>query len=291
MFKNLNLKLLGLTLGTTLSLSLLSGQECYEPAPCETSCTEQCSPFAVRLGYTTPRSIPTKHGYATLAAFYCPSNFDCWAPYADFRVHHLDNGRWAGNIGLGIQKRLFTYCGQSVSRTYAYYDWRKTSYRNYSQVTVGTEWLGERFDVRLNTYWPTKHQGHAKDVRVHNFRGGYYAKREKLQYTWRGVELDLSKRLCFWQCLDLYLTVGPYWLKSKHNSTSGLKFRAEAAIWKGLVVAVQTSYDRHFRNRTFGEISWTLPLGGDCCATPCCEPVRRQELIVLNKHCHWKTNY
>lgn len=306
MFNKMNLKLLGLALSATLGFTALSAQDCDQDivngSSCDTSydfgscdsCeqTPTCSPYALKIGYTTPRSIPTKEGYTTLAAFYCPSNFDCWAPYADVRFHWLDNGRFAGNVGLGLQRRIFSCWGQSIWRSYVYYDWRKTSFRNYSQVAFGTEWLGERFDVRANVYLPTQRQGHAHDVRTFHFRGGYHAKRERLEYTWRGVELDISKRLCFFNRFDLYLTAGPYWWKSRHNSTAGAKFRAETTIWKGLNIAVQTSYDKHFKNRTFGEISWSMPLWGGCgCAETCCEPVRRTELIVLNKHCHWKTNY
>lgn len=295
MLKYLNAKFLKLTLGFTFGVSALAAQS-YDWAPVQeegTCCEKQaCSPYGLKVAYTTPRSIATKHGYATLGAFYCPSDFECFAPYADIRVHHLDNGRWAGNFGVGIQKRVFSCYGMSKVRGYVFYDTQKTSYRTYSQVTLGAEWLGERLDVRLNGYLPTKHEGHPRDVRVFNYRGGYYAKRERLQYTWRGVELDFSKRICFWRNLELYLTAGPYFFESRRDSATGVKFRAETTLWRGLGLAVQTTYDHHFKSRTFGQISWTLPLGGDCgCANLCCEPVRRQELIVLSKHCHWKTNY
>lgn len=312
MLKQVNLKLLSLALGLSFGVASLMAQDgnwvpsdgafgvneidwqsdINDAACCEKRST--CSPYALKFSYTSPRSIATKHGYETLAAFYCPVEFDCWAPYADVRFHHIDNGQWAGNVGVGIQRRVFScWFGMSLLRGYVFYDWRDTSRKNFNQVTVGAEWLGERLDVRVNAYLPTEWQGKAHGVRTFHYKGGFFARREHSDLTWREFEINFSKKLGFWNCIDLYLTLGSYYLEGKHNAATGVKFRAETQVWRGLGLAVQTSYDHHFRNRTFAEISWTLPLGRDwsCCSTPCCEPVRREQLIILSKHCHWKTNY
>lgn len=266
------------------------------PAETEGCCDQPqqccCSPLNIRVAYTTKRGIGRDTGYTTVGGFYCP-NEECLSPYLDARVHYKDRGRMAGNFGAGLSQNFNFYNGPSKVRGYVFYDFNTTHSGTFNQIFFGFETFSHCFDTRLNVYLPLEsrgnyhHRGH-----IFTYEGGYKAQVRNAEYTWRGLELELSRNLCLIPGFDLYVTAGTYALHSHRKSIWGGKFRVETAIYKGLGVTVETTYDDHFHSRTYGQFSWTIPFGTGCCwEAPCCVPVRREELIFISNRCTWKKNF
>ncbi len=259
----------------------------------EKSYSPCCSnfPLNIQIGYTSPEGIGRKDGYTTLAVSTCPAAIcGCLNPFLDFRLHYLDNCRWAGNFGVGFQINDH----RNKLRGYIYYDFRDTAFRLFNQVTVGVDWLTPCLDLRVNTYWPTTDTGNPKK-KYFFYEGGERATRIQNERAWKGVEFDASKHYCFWNH-DFYVTSGTYVFfgrKGDHSAAGG-KLRLETEIFRNLGVAVQYSCDSHFHSRVYGQITWELPFGRGCCdeTSSCCEPIYREEIIVIDKKkCRWKTNY
>ena len=76
--------------------------------------------------------------------------------YGSLRMMGDDQDNREGNLGLGYrQVTKIPVLGEGVAGVNAWYD-RRISARgsHFNQATIGTEWLGEQVDVRLNGYIP-----------------------------------------------------------------------------------------------------------------------------------------
>jgi len=245
----------------------------------------------LELGYTSRRGIGRNFGYSTIALAYCPENeCSCFSPYFDIRAHYMDNSRWAGNVGLGIQTRF----DESRLRGYVFYDFLDTSFKFLQQITVGAEWLSLcfDFDARVNGYIPFTTKGHAKKTEFF-YTDDQVATRIRNNHTWWGIDLEVSRYFCIFSH-DFYASIGPYVFHSNknRNRATGGKIRIESQFYKGISLAVQYSYDSRFHSRVDGQVTWTVPFGMDpCCDAICCQPVQREEIIVVSKSCHWITNF
>lgn len=281
--------------GLLLILNSAEAALCTSP-PCRRCCCPSLCPLLddvyAKVGYTSAKGIGRQNGYTTLSAFYSGGREESkLLPYADIRLHFFDNNRTAGNFGLGIQKGACD--ASSLVRGYAFFDFRDTPYRIHKQISLGAEWLGPYFNLAANTYWPIYLKGHRRETEFH-FPGHLTINKIRNDYTMRGFDITASRYnpICSW--LRIYVSTGLYYYYTNHRSHSthksivGGKFRLEAEMNKGVMVAVQTSYDRQFHSRTYGEISWTFPVG---CATPCemyrALPVRREDIIVLINRTHF----
>lgn len=267
----------------------------------------------LRVGYTSARGIGRTPGYGTFGAYYDPMpECGCIAPYIDVRAHYLDNQRWAVNSGLGLQ---FASPEGALYRGYVFYDWLELSkgsrnhhgsrnHKDIDQISFGVERIGQQVDLRANFYFPM-HQRREHNYRQFRYPGGFVAREKKFVNTFRGFEVEASTPINICDLVCFYTSAGLYYWYTDHGrghnhkyrdkQAFGGKFRAETTIYRGLVGGVQVAYDERFQTCVSGEINWSFPFPG--CNTNACDdcfcmfPVRRQELIVTDKHCHWKTNY
>jgi hypothetical protein len=272
----------------------------------------------LRVGYTSARGIGRTPGYGTFGAYYDPMpTCGCVAPYIDVRAHYLDNSRWAINSGLGLQ---YATNDGTLWRGYVFYDWLELNrgirgYRrgnhnrkNVDQISFGFERIGQEFDVRGNVYLPT-HERRELNYRQFHYPGGFVARQKRFVNLFRGFDLEASTCINLCDLVSFYTSAGLYYWYTDHdrhhnfgrphkyrnkNSVGG-KFRLETTIYRGLVGGVQVAYDERFQTCVSGEINWNFPFPG--CDSKACDdcfcmfPVRRQELIVTDSRCHWKTNY
>lgn len=252
-----------------------------------------CAPYNLRVAYTSRDGITRRTGYTTIQGFYCPDN-DCVSPYLDARVHFKDIGKTAGNFGVGLQRKFEECCGPTKVRGYIFYDYLIGKTKTFNQICFGAEAWSRWFDIHFNVYLPLKARGDYKwQGPLFKYDGGYKARARHTEYTWRGFELLFSRNVNVIFGINVYTTLGFYSLHNTHRQAAvGGKFRIDAPLYKGLSVAMQTSYDGHFKGRTCGQISWIVPFGPGCCSVdPCCVPVLRDEFIYTSKRCSWKTNY
>lgn len=247
--------------------------------------------FYARAGYTSASGVGRKVGYTSLAAFYCRDRkAECAVPYLDVRLHYLDNSRLAGNFGIGLQKPSLDK--DSLTRGYIFYDFRNTPFHTLNQICVGAEWLGPYFNMTFNSYWPLEQQGRQK-VTEFNFPRGFFLKHIRNEIPLNGLEISSSRYFPVSRSFRLFVSPGIYYYFARSKSIVGGRLRLEADLFYGLAVAVETSYDKFFHSKTYGQISWTFPLGCNPCDSinGCVIPVRRQEIIAVWKRDHWKSNF
>lgn len=85
---------------------------------------------------------------------------DVWIPlrwdgqnltFMDMRISRDTHDEIEGNFGGGLRRVIDGW--DSIWGFYGYYDIRRTAYDNrFSQATIGTEWLAEGWDARVNAY-------------------------------------------------------------------------------------------------------------------------------------------
>jgi hypothetical protein len=73
--------------------------------------------------------------------------------FTDVRVTASSDSSVEGNLGFGVRRMNDAHTG--IFGLYGYLDQRKTQYDNaFTQVTAGTEWLAENWEIRANSYIP-----------------------------------------------------------------------------------------------------------------------------------------
>lgn len=285
-----------LSLAFSLLFFFTAGQAVLGPPPPNCGCFDGLDCFCLddfyaRAGYTSATGVGRKEGYTTLASFYCPGrDGTCALPYLDARIHYLDNNRFAGNFGIGLQKA--SPDKSSLTRGYVFYDFKKTRFHTLNQICIGAEWLGPYFNMLFNSYWPLEQRGR-QNVEEFNFPGGFFLKHIRGEVPLKGIEICSSRYFPMSRSFRLFVSPGIYYYFSGSKSIVGGKFRFEAHLFYGLLLAVETSYDKFFHSKTYGEIAWTFPLGCNPCDSinGCVVPVRREEIIAVWKRDHWKSNF
>ena len=86
-----------------------------------------------------------------LGGFYAPQcQWQEFYPIFDVRVHRIDDGRVASNVGIGLRRQ---FC-DAIMGVNAYYDFRDTRLADYHQLGVGGELFTPYLDLRVNGYYP-----------------------------------------------------------------------------------------------------------------------------------------
>lgn len=254
--------------------------------------------LCVNAGYTSPRGIGREEGYASLGVFFCPeARCGFWDPLLELQGHRLNDGKWAANVGVGLQTAFPTY--KAKLRGYAYMDYLQGEFGNFREVSIGAEWLGCLFDARINGYFPLNEHGNREKTRF-DYGNGAVANRFENEASLRGLDLEVSAWLNPFPCVNLYSTLGTYTYRfdnshcGNRNHIFGGLIRFEIPLFLGLNVSLQTSYDEVFKSRSFFQVNWDFPLAifnGSDSKVCCCPKIRRQEIMPLTRLCYWKTNY
>src|ERR1700722_8804272 len=103
--------------------------------------------------HTEARGVGYQTGYSTLEGFAMYNRNAHFMPFIDLRGHVFDDGKFAGNAGVG-GRTLLSSIGH-VFGCYVYYDVRQSSHGLVpQQVSPGIELLGSRMEYRVNGYFP-----------------------------------------------------------------------------------------------------------------------------------------
>ncbi len=107
----------------------------------------------ISASHTEGKGLGYSKGYSSLDLFLSqPFSNRTLVPFLDLRGHIFNDSKYAANAGLGF--RILSKCKKQVWGINAMYDYLQTSQRPYNQVGGGLEVLGEKWDVRINTYIP-----------------------------------------------------------------------------------------------------------------------------------------
>ena len=238
-----------------------------------TQCISEKASTPVRLGlrYTTPEGIGYKEGYTTIEGLFSRNYHDQWFPLLDLRAHIFDDGKFAGNAGLGAR-----YLASSrIWGANVYYDYRNTHHQHYNQVALGLESLGVIWDFRLNGYLPVG----AKEskYRVPHFDGfqdNYMYVDAFRDFALKGVNLEAGYHYEHFKSIPLYFAGGPYYLTGTGTTAWGGELRGRVEFFQRYIrVEANTTYDHFFQWRGQAQISVNIPLG------------RRRKIHDRNKPC------
>lgn len=217
--------------------------------PCET--THDINRVSIR--HIESKGIGYNKGYTTLEGFFVPlSNLNTrWVPFLDLRGHIFNDGKPAANGGLGLR-----YIDSRVWGANIYYDYRKTSERNYNQVSFGFESLGRYLDYRINGYFPVgKDKGSYSDAKFDYFSGHSLYISRKRELALKGTNAEVGVHIAKVKDIDFYSAIGPYYFTNSSKQTFGGEFRIGMDVLKILRIEGNTSYDHLFKWIGQGQIS------------------------------------
>jgi hypothetical protein len=232
-------------------------------------------------------------GYETLGAFFALYNPECKTfPFLDLRAHRVGEGRAAGNVGLGVRTYLcdfFEIAGANI-----YYDVRRLNHHTFNQLGLGFELLGNCFDVRANGYFPLGKRKSLIGTTFFDYPGGYSARRKENIESLYGADLEIGRYLFCSPCVQFYGGIGPYVLSSLGCRGTFAGALGRVGIFAGcLSLQMYVTYDQYYETKVQGEIRLRIPFSCNPCNL-CCwdylfQPVYRNDIIVTDRICCWKT--
>jgi hypothetical protein len=224
------------------------------------------------IRHNEANGIGYKEGYTTLEAF---GIYDGWGsgfmPFVDLRGHVFNNGKLAGNVGIG-ERTLFTSINHTFG-SYLYYDVRRVGHHlTVNQLSPGIELVGERMEYRINGYFPVgKNKGNKFGYAFDKFTGNNILLKFKQNQAMIGFDAEVGVHIPQNTTYDVYAAAGPYYFHSSNASAWGGKVRLLGRYKEYVTLEVAYSYDKLFRNVVQGSVAFALPFGrklqrcGKCC--------------------------
>lgn len=269
----------------------------------------------ISLRHTEGSGLGYAIGYTSLDLFLSQS-FDNQSllPFLDLRGHVFNNGKFAGNAGLGF--RYFSPCFEQIWGVNVTYDYlqhlQHYPRQSYHQVGGGLEIIGERWDFHLNAYVPVGD----KKTNIYRFNYGLFEdlRREDLspfnlglkareQLALNGIDTLFGYRFVGVCNTDLHISAGPYYYWGHTEKTTNAFTRKNESSWGGrlmldilfkkyISVAGVVTYDSIFKWRSQGMISLNIPFDifQNCCSeyASCTvkdrlyDRIKRNEIITVD---------
>ncbi len=223
------------------------------------------SPFHrmhVSARHNESKGIGYHDGYTTLEAF---GIYDGWSshfmPFLDLRGHVFNNGKLAGNVGIG-ERTLMSSINHTFG-SYLYYDVRRVGHGlTVNQLSPGLELVGRRMEYRINGYFPLgKDKTHKYNYKFDEFEGNNIILKSKQQRALRGGDAEVGVHVTQSTKYDLYAAAGPYYLHAPHAHSWGGRTRLLGRYKEYVSLEVAYSYDNLFRSIVQGSVAVTLPFG------------------------------
>jgi hypothetical protein len=266
-------------------------------------CKDQCSYYdpiysTVYLSHHFGRGIGYDSGYTTAELLWFPFLYsEPIAPYIDMRGHYLDEGKWAGNIGLGF--RVFPDHSRFIFGINGYLDFRSEEGfdRFYSQAGLGVEVIGCALDFRVNGYFPIKKSHVFQRYRFY-YEDGYFVFRDHIRQGLPGGDIEIGGNiLCNDRCPLLHAAIGGYaYGGNVYTKLVGGRARFQVNWADYFSVQGIVTHDNLFRTCVQAEVAINIPLGSPSFLR--CESLKnrskrpyRQEIIPIEEYCRWKFNY
>lgn len=229
------------------------------------------------LGHREGEGVGYRQGYTTFSTFLvAQKDFFSFCPFFDLRVHVFNQGKPAGNFGIG--GRTFLNQWDGIAGVNLFYDFRKTEHRMAHQIGFGFEWLGTSFDFFANGYVPIGPlRSHFFDTQIngtkapqflefsgHNIIIGPLTTRisSKRQYEFGGFDAFFRKTLYDTGVVEFSAEIGPYFYFGEYKKDIyGGSFRLSANVLEYVIVGGEVNYDSLFRTTANGFIGIQIPFG------------------------------
>ena len=241
-------------------------------------------------------TVGDKISYTTLEAFAFPFNYQNFWPFLDLRYHGFGESRQnAANAGLGF--RITPNFTDFIFGANAYYDYTNIHNRPFHQVGMGLEMLGCVWNFRLNGYLPVGKKTRLKStILCAKYTKGRLLIRENYVDSLKGMNFEAEAFLTNICCTDIYLAFGGYYYKGTkcRGNILGSEYRLTLYPFKCFSFSLTATHDRVYKTRIQGQVDLTFLFKSICAPEDdfaLFQPVRRHEMIVLDKHNMWIWNW
>jgi len=264
-------------------------------------------PSRLYVGHTEGNWLDNSDGYTSLNLFSTLPIFETspFMTFVDVRGHFFNDGRKSANVGLGLRYQL-----QNSSHIFGvntFYDYREASWdHNFHQIGIGFEYLGPRFDMRLNGYVPIGNSVANSKTSVYHYKGGYVATTKAERVSYGGADFEIGtwlKRNNSSSQFDLYGAIGAYYYAARTHQLNdyGSLARLEAQFLEYFAFEIQGGFDAINNGAAQGTLSVAIPLdllfnnptyNNPYLDRNIYQSVNRQEIIALSKkQCCWTWNW
>jgi hypothetical protein len=236
-----------------ISFSSITDNQVYAERSPKASPQNKKQPEFVPFGYIDTR-IRAGNGRSLGSSeiFYPFSWNGKFLGFTDIRLTAATDSTIEGNAGLGIRRINGNRTG--IFGLYGYLDQRKSRYDNqFTQMTLGTEWLTPEWEARLNTYLPLSGKKTKLEAAVTSFSiigtglvatGGNNIIIETPNY---GLDLEFGKRIPIVEydyIKDVWFYVGAYYFDSDETqSIQGYRLRTKLDVTDRLSIGAEWRQD------------------------------------------------
>ncbi len=236
----------------------------YETQASMQTCRSSFHKMNAGIRHTERRGVGYQTGYTTLEGFFnITDRNSSFIPFVDLRGHVFDDGRFAGNVGIGERTALTSI--SHLLGTYLYYDVRQDRHHLVvNQLTPGIELLGNRMEYRINGYFPFGNKkSHKYQYAFHEFDGNRIILKAKQRKALTGGDAEVGVHMTQSMKYDLYAGAGPYYFSTGGASSWGGKARLTGRYKEYITLEASYSYDNLFRSIVQGTIGFNVTFGGN----------------------------
>lgn len=260
------------------------------------------SPFSSQLdvSYSFGKFIAIHKNYGKVGLVVAHAINAQFTSLVDLRGYWIDNRSFAESIGTAIRYKASS--SKIAWGGNVFFDglrWKKGS---FSQIGLGFEALSDHWDFRFNAYLPLVSERIRQVEHYNNFIGDFHATRRQYACHLKGANAEVGVKNHYYDNrLLIYTAIGPYYYThAKIHHFLGCQGRIQVSLNNLLSFEVLGSYDDRFKTCFQGKVSLSFPLDSlwTLFKSPCTcsrdlylEPIRRNDLILLDKACCWKWNW
>ncbi len=242
--------------------------------------------------------------YTTLDLFLAPTaQPGHFLPFLNVRGHRFDNDTYAANFGVGFRYIPDTGSFCELLGANVYYDYREGRLNTYSQIGVGLEILGKRWDVRGNAYIPVGAKKNKLTCVFDDYLGDFIIINKNFEMTTYAFNAEIGWTAVNSKYWMLYLAGGPYYL-GRHSQCMdkpifGGEFRIQPQYKDYFAVDFIVSHDDIYKT-VFQCVATVIlplykikPLNRGVCLydRQVYQPVERFEIMPIGGCSCWKFNY
>jgi hypothetical protein len=232
-----------------------------QPPSHAVQCHSPFHPMHVGLRHIEGRGIGYSTGYTTLEGFAIANFNPSFMPFFDIRGHVFDDGKLAGNVGIG--ERTILPSIDHILGGYLYYDVRQDRHRlTVNQLGPGIELLGKRMEYRVNGYFPVGNdQSRKYGFKFDEFKGHHILLKAKQRRALTGFDAEIGRHLTQSTDYDVYAGAGPYYFTTSHTASWGGQLRLLGRYKEYVSLEFSYSYDSLFRDNIQGSVAFNIPFG------------------------------
>jgi hypothetical protein len=209
--------------------------------------------------------IGWRHGYTHLEGFIPVLQTPCQSVlFADLRSVVFDDVRlWQFDGGGG-----YRWCSEVLERIVGvngFYDYRDTGKSSFHQLGLGSELLGNRWDLRTNLYFPVGPQHHllaqtsTPAVHFQGFNIVVASQTQLFEAAMRGFDLEVGRSVPVLEQFDPRAFLGFYHYDAEGGKpANGIRGRFTAKLTERLHVETQVQNDAVFRTTASAGVSWSF---------------------------------